>query len=307
MTRTEKLSIGVDDVRDLVRSLVAGPGRAALPGDDRRGRRPAHRPRRQRAAQGDRGAHGAARCGCCAHRRPRTSCPPSARAPGWWCWPPRAPTTSPASWSAPRGPGRARRARRPRQPGPHRPGPGAGRRRRRGRAPPRRGHHPGPADHDRALRRGRRPPGRAGRRGGRRDRPGALDERELGELQSMYGVVERGRRPREYAPALRDLEKQQTARPSAGCSTSVDRGLMDLVSVYRDAIALQVGAPGRAGQRGAPRRRRRAGPRLHPGAEPRPDRGGVHRPRADAGVQRAAAPGAGVVDGRAPAGVRAAR
>ena len=67
---------------------------------------------------------------------------------------------------------------------------------------------------------------------------GELDKREKVDLDSAYGVVERGRRPREYAPALRDLEKQQTTRAKRRVLDVVDRGLMDLVSVYRDAIAL---------------------------------------------------------------------
>ena len=72
-----------------------------------------------------------------------------------------------------------------------------------------------------------------------------LDAREKGELDTAYGVVERGRRPREYAPALRDLEQDQKRRAKRRQLDVVDRGLMDLVSVYRDAIAVAQGAPGR--------------------------------------------------------------
>jgi DNA polymerase III subunit delta' len=57
-------------------------------------------------------------------------------------------------------------------------------------------------------------------------------------------VVERGRRPREYAPALSALEKGQKTRAKRRHLDMVDRGLMDLVSVYRDAIAVATGAPG---------------------------------------------------------------
>jgi DNA polymerase-3 subunit delta' len=73
---------------------------------------------------------------------------------------------------------------------------------------------------------------------------GEHDAREKVELDRAYGVVERGRRPREYAPALRELEKSQKARAKRRHLDVVDRGLMDLVSVYRDVLALQVGAPG---------------------------------------------------------------
>jgi DNA polymerase III subunit delta' len=71
-----------------------------------------------------------------------------------------------------------------------------------------------------------------------------LDAREKSDLDAAYGVVERGRRPREYAPALRDLEKEQKSRAKRRHLDVVDRGLMDLVSVYRDAIAVSTGAPG---------------------------------------------------------------
>jgi len=71
---------------------------------------------------------------------------------------------------------------------------------------------------------------------------GAHDSREKEELDRMYGVVERGRRPREYAPALRDLEKSQKTRAKRRHLDVVDRGLMDLVSVYRDVLTLQLGA-----------------------------------------------------------------
>jgi DNA polymerase-3 subunit delta' len=71
---------------------------------------------------------------------------------------------------------------------------------------------------------------------------GTHDAREKDDLDRMYGVVERGRRPREYAPALRDLEKSQKTRAKRRHLDVVDRGLMDLVSVYRDALALQLGA-----------------------------------------------------------------
>ena len=67
-----------------------------------------------------------------------------------------------------------------------------------------------------------------------------LDERERTDLDRGYGVVERGRRPKEYAPALRDLEKSQKTRAKRRLLDVADRSLMDLVSVYRDALALQL-------------------------------------------------------------------
>ncbi|MCL2541595.1 MAG: DNA polymerase III subunit delta' [Nocardioidaceae bacterium] len=71
-----------------------------------------------------------------------------------------------------------------------------------------------------------------------------LDAQEKADLDAAYGVVERGRRPREYAPALRDLEKGQKTRAKRRHLDVIDRGLTDLVSVYRDAIAVATGAPG---------------------------------------------------------------
>ena len=66
---------------------------------------------------------------------------------------------------------------------------------------------------------------------------GEHDAQEKEELDRAYGVVERGRRPREYAPALRELEKSQKARAKRRHLDVVDRGLTDLVSVYRDVLA----------------------------------------------------------------------
>ena len=71
-----------------------------------------------------------------------------------------------------------------------------------------------------------------------------LDAREKTDLDAAYGVVERGRRPREYAPALAALERDQKRRATRRHRVVIDRGLMDLVSVYRDAIAIASGAPG---------------------------------------------------------------
>ncbi len=71
-----------------------------------------------------------------------------------------------------------------------------------------------------------------------------LDAREKADLDTAYGVVERGRRPRDYAPALAALERAQKTRAKRRQLDVVDRGLMDLVSVYRDAIAQATGATG---------------------------------------------------------------
>ena len=69
-----------------------------------------------------------------------------------------------------------------------------------------------------------------------------LDATEKQGLDLSYGVVERGRRPKSYAPALKELERGQKLRAKRRHLDVIDRGLMDLVSVYRDAVALQTGA-----------------------------------------------------------------
>ncbi len=69
-----------------------------------------------------------------------------------------------------------------------------------------------------------------------------LDAKEKANLDQAFGVAERGRRPREYGPALNALEKEQKTRAKRRVLDVVDRGLMDLVSVYRDAIALGMGS-----------------------------------------------------------------
>lgn len=69
-----------------------------------------------------------------------------------------------------------------------------------------------------------------------------LDQREKSDLDASFGVVERGRRPREYSPALAALEKGQKTRAKRRVLDVIDRGLIDLVSVYRDAIVLATGA-----------------------------------------------------------------
>jgi DNA polymerase III subunit delta' len=73
---------------------------------------------------------------------------------------------------------------------------------------------------------------------------GELDAHERTDLDASYGVVERGRRPREYAPAVSALERAQKTRAKRRHLDVVDRSLMDLASVYRDAIAQATGGGG---------------------------------------------------------------
>jgi DNA polymerase-3 subunit delta' len=69
----------------------------------------------------------------------------------------------------------------------------------------------------------------------------ALDAQEKADIDAAYGVEQRGRRPREYGPALTALERMQKTRAKRRVLDVVDRSLMDLVSVYRDAVTISVG------------------------------------------------------------------
>jgi DNA polymerase III subunit delta' len=72
----------------------------------------------------------------------------------------------------------------------------------------------------------------------------ALNSRELSELEGVYGSDPKARRSRTYKAALADLSRSQTTRAKRRVLDVVDRCLMDLLSVYRDAIAMQCGAQG---------------------------------------------------------------
>ncbi len=71
-----------------------------------------------------------------------------------------------------------------------------------------------------------------------------LDQREKADLDRAFGYEDKGRRPREYASALREMTDDQKRRAKRRVLDVVDRSLMDLVSVSRDAIALASRAPG---------------------------------------------------------------
>ncbi len=68
-----------------------------------------------------------------------------------------------------------------------------------------------------------------------------LDERELAGLQQSWGVEERGRRPAGYAGALSALTKEQDRRRKRMARDSIDGVLLDLLSVQRDVLSLQLG------------------------------------------------------------------
>ena len=70
------------------------------------------------------------------------------------------------------------------------------------------------------------------------------EARELKELQSIFGNERKDLTSRSYKAALSGLEKLQKQKAKRRVLDVIDRALMDLVSVYRDAIALSMGAPG---------------------------------------------------------------
>jgi DNA polymerase-3 subunit delta' len=72
----------------------------------------------------------------------------------------------------------------------------------------------------------------------------ASNARELAELGATYGDDRKAKTSRSYRAALKDLTHHQTQRERRRIMDVIDRCLMDLVSVYRDVVALQLQAPG---------------------------------------------------------------
>jgi DNA polymerase-3 subunit delta' len=81
-----------------------------------------------------------------------------------------------------------------------------------------------------------------------KDETAALTEqsnaRELAELEALYGDDRKSKTSRTYRAGLRELQHSQKQREKRRIMDVIDRGLMDIMSVYRDAIALQTGAQG---------------------------------------------------------------
>jgi DNA polymerase-3 subunit delta' len=68
--------------------------------------------------------------------------------------------------------------------------------------------------------------------------------REARELDALYGDDRKARSSRSYKAALKELTESQKQRGKRRVLDVVDRCLMDMLSVYRDAIALATGADG---------------------------------------------------------------
>jgi len=70
-----------------------------------------------------------------------------------------------------------------------------------------------------------------------------LDARERAELDLALGFTTKGARPRNTAAAISQLEDQQKARAKRLQRDSLDHVLTELSTWYRDVLALQLGAP----------------------------------------------------------------
>ena len=68
--------------------------------------------------------------------------------------------------------------------------------------------------------------------------------REVEQLGSLYGTDPKARMSRSYKAAFKELTEEQKRREKRRVMDVVDRCLMDLTSVYRDAIAVGSGAGG---------------------------------------------------------------
>jgi len=79
-----------------------------------------------------------------------------------------------------------------------------------------------------------------------KDETAALTEqsnaRDLTDLESLYGDDRKAKASRAYRASLRELQHSQRQREKRRVMDVVDRSLMDIMSVYRDAIVLQTGA-----------------------------------------------------------------
>jgi DNA polymerase-3 subunit delta' len=79
-----------------------------------------------------------------------------------------------------------------------------------------------------------------------KDETAALTERsnarDLIDLEAVYGDDRKSRASRSYKASLREVQHSQKQREKRRVMDVIDRGLMDIMSVYRDAIAVQSGA-----------------------------------------------------------------
>ncbi len=70
----------------------------------------------------------------------------------------------------------------------------------------------------------------------------ALDSRERAELEEALGFGTKGARPRQAQAAVKELEDQQKARAKRLQRDAIDRALTELTGFYRDLLSLQTGS-----------------------------------------------------------------
>lgn len=150
------------------------------------------------------------------------------------------------------------------------------------------------------------------------------DAKETGDLRAAYGAAEGSKAPRGMAGAVKELEKRQKSRATRTRRETLGVALLDLLSFYRDVLALQLGSTGalsnedqrqalnRVAQAGPPegtlRRieavlacRRGAGPQRRPAAR---RRGDDRRPARGLSRRTRMAARGGAVTGRTAGGRR---
>lgn len=69
----------------------------------------------------------------------------------------------------------------------------------------------------------------------------ARDAHERAELLRQLGVEDAKTPPRQYATMLRQLEDQQKKRSKRALTDELDRAMLDILSIYRDVLLLQLG------------------------------------------------------------------
>lgn len=69
-----------------------------------------------------------------------------------------------------------------------------------------------------------------------------LDARERAELEQALGFGTRGAKPRQAQAALKDLTEQQRARAKRLQRDAIDRALTELTGFYRDVLSVQTGS-----------------------------------------------------------------
>lgn len=70
----------------------------------------------------------------------------------------------------------------------------------------------------------------------------SLDAAERAELEQALGFGTKGARPKQAAAALKELAEQQSARAKRLQRDALDRALTELTTWYRDVLSIQVGA-----------------------------------------------------------------